>query len=76
MVYVLFLYQYLAKTACTHIDLIFCFMKFQSGNFTEFDRFKEVIKDWSLDFNILSKGDFKASFKLFTSDYFLLAMKN
>ncbi len=48
-------------------------MNIKSGNFTEFDRFKEVIKDWSLDFNILSKGDFKAYFKLFTSDWFLLA---
>ena len=48
-------------------------MNFQSGSFTEFNHFKEVIKDWSLDFNILSKGDFKASFKLFTSDCFLLA---
>jgi len=48
-------------------------MNIQEGSFDNFDSFKEAITDWSLDFTILSKGDFKANFKLFTSDTFLLS---
>ncbi len=48
-------------------------MNIQKGTFDNFDSFKEAITDWSLDFTILSKGDFKAKFHLFTSDTFLLS---
>ena len=48
-------------------------MNIQEGSFDNFDSFKEAITDWSLDFTILSKGDFKADFKMFTSESFLLS---
>ena len=48
-------------------------MNIQEGSFDNFDSFKEAITDWSLDFTILSKGDFKANFKMFTSETFLLS---
>ena len=42
------------------------------GKFSDFDAFKEVIKDWTLDYNILSKGDFSSKFNMFMSEPFLL----
>jgi len=47
-------------------------MNFQEGTYKHFDSFKEVIKDWSLDFTILSKGDFSAYFKMATNEKILL----
>jgi AraC family ethanolamine operon transcriptional activator len=48
-------------------------MDIQEGSFDNFDSFKEAVTDWSLDFTILSKGDFKADFRMFTSETFLLS---
>lgn len=43
------------------------------GSFSDFDFFKQVVNDWNLDFNIISKENFKAEFHIFSCEDFLLS---
>jgi len=48
-------------------------MQILKGDFNDFENFKEVIDDWDLDFNILSRDDFGAYFHMFTSATFTIS---
>jgi len=48
-------------------------MEIIEGKYNDFDLFRNDVKDWNLEFNILSSKDFYASFKMFTSEDFLLS---
>ncbi len=43
------------------------------GKYRDFDIFRKDVKDWNLEFNILSNKDFYANFKTFTSENLLLS---
>ena len=48
-------------------------MQILKGSFNDFENFKEVIDDWDLDYNILSRNDFEAYFHMFTSATFTIS---
>ena len=48
-------------------------MQIIKGKYTDFELFKNDVRDWDLNFNILSKQDFYASFKMVISEDFLLS---
>jgi len=48
-------------------------MEIIEGEYRDFDLFRNDVKDWGLEFNILSSKDFYAKFKMFTSENLLLS---
>jgi len=48
-------------------------MQIINAQFDNFDLFNETVRDWTLDFNLLSKNDFSAYLNMFSSETFVLS---